>query len=118
MLFLVSYFFILAGYIFFSILLFRFVHDVSAFAFYVTHDYNRKKNANKNFLYQLLTIVPLPFIILTPVLGLLFAYLVRTVTDGIAIGYSIIILICMSHFYLESVMWKRDTPHRKYVKVV
>ena len=29
----------------------------------------------------------------------------------------IFFFICMSHFYLESVMWKRNSPHRRYVKV-
>ena len=114
---LCSYFFILAGYIFFSILAFRFVHDVSAFAFYVTHDHNRKQNGQKNWLYRFFTIVPAPVLILTPLLGFLFAYLVNTATDGLAIGYSIVVLIGMTHFYLESVMWKRGSPHRQYVKV-
>jgi hypothetical protein len=118
MLFLVSYFFVLAGYIFFAVLAFRFVHDVSAFAFYVSHDYNRNLNEQKNWLYRVLTSVPLPVIVLTPLLGFLFAYVVRTATEGIVIGYSIVVLICMAHYYLESVMWKRGAPHRQYVRVV
>lgn len=116
-LFLISYFFVLAGYIFFAILAFRFVHDISAFAFYVNHDYNRNKDGHKNWFYRAFSLIPLPVIILTPVLGVLFAYITRVATNGIVIGYSIVILICMCHYYLESVMWKRDSLHRKHVKV-
>jgi hypothetical protein len=118
MLFLLSYFFILAGYVFFAILAFRFVHDVSAFAFYATHDINRAKDGNKNWLYSLFSSVPLPVLILTPMLGLLFAYATRVLTDGIAIGYTIVILLSMSHYYLEAVMWRRGSPHRNNIKVV
>lgn len=117
MLFLLSYFFILAGYIFFTVLAFRFVHDISAFAFYITHDHNRKQAGHKNWLYRMLASVPLPILVLTPVLGFLFAYIARTATNGLVIGYAILILISMSHYYLESVMWKRGSPHRQHVKV-
>jgi hypothetical protein len=115
--FLVSYYFVLAGYIFFAVLAFRFVHDVSAFAFYITHDYNRNLSENKNWFYKVTSFLPLPIILLTPILAFGFAYLLRSVTGGIAIGYSIIILVSMCHFYLESVMWKRNSPHRQYVLV-
>ena len=118
MLFILSYFFILSGYIFFAFLAIRFVHDVTAYAFYVTHDHNRKKSVGNNWFYKLLTSVPLPTLILTPFFGFLFAYMVRSAVDGLAYGYSIIVLIGMAHFYLESVMWKRGSPHRQYVKVV
>lgn len=117
-LFFFNYYFILTGYIFFAILAFRVVHDASAFAFYIAHDYNRNIDGYKNIFYKLLSVVPLPVLVLTPALSILFAYFVRTATNGITIGYGIVILICMSHYYLESVMWKRNAPHRKYVKVV
>lgn len=116
-LFLLSYYFILVGYLFFAILAFRFVHDVSAFAFYATHDHNRNLGEAKNWLYKFTGMMPLSVLILTPVLGFLFAALIRNLTNGLVIGYSIVILIAMTHYYLESVMWKRDSPHRKHVLV-
>jgi hypothetical protein len=116
-LFVVSYFFVLSGYIFLSILAFRFVHDISAFAFYVNHDYNRNKDGKKNWIYRSLALIPLPVIIVTPLLAILFAYITRVATNGIMIGYTIVILICMCHYYLESVMWKRNSLHRKHIKV-
>lgn len=117
LLFFVSYFFVLSGYIFLGILAFRFVHDVSAFAFYINHDHNRNKDGQKNVVYRLLSKVPLPTLILTPVLAFLFAYITRTATNGVAIGYTIVILVCMCHYYLESVMWKRGSLHRQQIKV-
>lgn len=117
-LFVCCYFFILSDYIFFSILAFRAVHDITAFAFYITHDYNRAKGGYRNYLYSRITSVPRHIIFLTPVLGVALAYVIRMVTDQMMIGFSIVILICMSHFYLESVMWKRGSPHRQFVKIV
>ncbi len=118
MMFIVNYFFILTDYIFFTILAFRFVHDITAFAFYITHDHNRAKSGHRNYLYQLISRIPKHVIVLTPVLGISLAYLITTSANQLAVGYSIVILICMSHFYLESVMWKRGSPHREFVKVV
>ncbi|GEM_PF-940589 len=118
MLFVFSYFFILTGYIFLSILAFRSIHDITAFSFYMTHDYNRAKGGSLNYLYALISKVPIRVMLLTPVLGILIAYLIRASTEKLTFGFSIIILICMSHFYLESVMWKRGSPHREFVKVV
>jgi hypothetical protein len=117
MLFVCSYFFILTGYVFFSILAFRSIHDITAFAFYMTHDYNRAQGGYRNYFYALISKVPRHVMFLTLILGVLLAYVVRTATDDLTIGLSIVILICMSHFYLESVMWKRGTPHRQFVQV-
>lgn len=119
MLFLVNYGFILGGYIFFAIFAFRFVHDVSAFAFYVTHDQNRNRSTTPNMLYRYLSFIsiPVPMLLTVPFFALLFAYFIRTVTNGLEIGFSILILIAMCHYYLESVMWKRDSLHRQHVSV-
>jgi len=118
MLFVCSYVFVSLGYAFFAILAFRFVHDLSAFSFYVTHDRNRNRDTTKNWLYKIFRAIPVPYIILVPVLALIAAYAARTATDEtIQAGVSVIILIAMSHYYLESVMWKRNTPHRQNVQV-
>lgn len=116
-LFFLNYVFILNGYIFFAILAFRFVHDFSAFAFYIAHDNNRNLNGYKNWFYKLFSSIGLPTLLVTPALAFIIAYLARTVTNGLEIGYSIVILICMTHYYLESVMWKRDSLHRKQILV-
>lgn len=116
-LFFFSYIFILSGYIFLAFFAVRFIHDLSAFAFYATHDQNRNVSERKNYLYKLFSLVPLPVLVLTPLLAVGFAYLTRVSTDGLAIGYVALVLMGMSHYYLESIMWKRDTPHRKYISV-
>jgi len=116
-LFFFSYLFILTGYIFLAFFAVRFIHDLSAFAFYATHDQNRNSTQRKNYIYKLLEIVPLPVLILTPLVAVGFAYLARVTTDGLTIGYVVLVLLGMSHYYLESIMWKRDTPHRKHISV-
>tara|TARA_B100000508_G_scaffold140815_1_gene143608 strand:+ start:5529 stop:6509 length:981 start_codon:yes stop_codon:yes gene_type:complete len=116
-LFLASYLFILVEYIFFAILAFRFVHDVSAFAFYATHDQNRARFGGKNWFYKAFGVVPISILVMTLILGFGLAAIIRYATDGLAIGYSIVILIAMIHYYLEAVMWRRNSPHRQHIRV-
>lgn len=116
-LFFVGYIFLLSKYIFLAFFAIRFVHDVTAFSFYMTHDHNRNKEDRKNWLYKITAAVPLPVLLMVPALAILFSYLARVTTNGLEIGFSILVLLSMAHYYLESVMWKRDTPHRQHVKV-
>lgn len=116
-LFVFGYFFILTGYIFLPILAFCSIHHITAFSFYMTHDYNRTKGGYLNCFYALISRVPIRVMLLTPVLGILIAYLVRASTEKLTFGFSIIVLICMAHFSLKNVMWKRGSPHRQFVRV-
>jgi len=118
MLFISSYFFIILGYVFFAILAFRFVHDLTAFMFYITHDRNRNQVHTKNWLYKIVNAISVPYFIMVPVLAIIAAYAVRILPhQALQTGLSIAIVLGMSHYYLESVMWKRDTPHRQNVRV-
>lgn len=112
-----GYIFIMFGYIFFTFFAFRFVHDVTAFGFYATHDHNRNVKERKNFIYKLFKNIPVPIIVIVPVLGILLAYIIRAFAEGYQIGIAILLLFAVAHYYLESVMWKRNAPHRQYVRV-
>jgi len=116
-LFFFSYVFILNEYIFLAFLAVRFVHDITAFAFYMTHDHNRSKVERKNWLYKITLVLPVPILVMVPILAILFSYLAKVTINGLEIGFSILLLLSMAHYYLESVMWKRDTPHRQHIKV-
>ena len=105
--------FFLLGYVFFSIFVLRFTHDITAFIFYITHDTNRNADSMKNNIYKVLAPLKIPIIILLPVLGMLFAYTIRyelNIYTGIVYAG---ILISFPHYYIESFMWKRESLHRK-----
>ena len=83
--------FFLLDYIFFSIFVLRFTHDITAFAFYITHDANRNAESFKNEVYKILAPLKIPIFVLVPVIGM---------------------LINFTHYYFEGFMWRRDSPHR------
>jgi hypothetical protein len=113
-----SYVFAVAGYVFFAILLVRFVHDATAFVFYSIHDSNRNAYTRKNFVYRLLKPTHLPLLCVTPVVGIGVAYVLQKYGVSFEQSASAVILIAVAHYYLESFMWKRDALHRKQLRFV
>lgn len=125
----------LAGYPFFAVLIPRFVHDVTAFAFYVTHDRNRAlaghsstigshwlsaklRNVSAAWIFML----PLAAIALSAVLehgadtavnsGLDFAFGVR-VDRPVSLG--VVGFLALLHYAFESFTWKGSSPYRQFV---
>ncbi len=112
-----AYFTIVLGYPFLAIFIARFVHDVTAFIFYVTHDVNRNAQFQSNFLYYFFNKSHLPLVIATPTLAVVFAAAIRY---GLASWEHIsllLILLGFVHYFIEGFMWKRDSLHRQYVSV-
>lgn len=107
-----SGFFFFAGYVFFAIFVLRFVHDITAFVFYIVHDRNRNIGSPKNWVYKILSPLKIPLIFLIPILALIVAYLLRfewKIYDGIIYTG---IIITFTHYYIESFMWKNGSIHR------
>ncbi len=102
------------GYPVFAILIPRAVHDLTAFVFYLTHDLNRNSTDIHNFLYM-------PFIeprtiLLLPVLMLCFSVgIVYALFQAPLIGGSILVVCSVVHYYIESFMWKKGSPHRAQI---
>ncbi len=104
--------FFLLDYVFFSIFVLRFSHDITAFAFYITHDVNRNAGSFKNEIYRLLAPLKIPVFVLVPAIGMLIAYIVRyelNIYTGVLYAG---IIINFTHYYFEGFMWRRDSPHR------
>lgn len=110
---LVSVYFFYTGYIFFAILIPRFIHDVTAFIFYINHDSNRKKLSNSNILYKYVknNIFYISFflILISVILNYIFTF----------IEYVLIFLLFINylHYYIESFIWKNNTIHRKTLEL-
>jgi len=102
------------GYPFFTALLPRVVHDVTAFVFYVVHGHNRNRQQQPNMLLRMLSFTQVPVAVLVVVVPILL---------NCALGYahlpttSIIITLSMFHYFTEGFMWKRGAPHRKHVPI-
>lgn len=68
-----TYAFMLSGYDIFVLLIPRFVHDVTAFIIYSTHDQNRNREVKHNYIYRFLSFLPIPPLILCPIIAIVLA---------------------------------------------
>lgn len=109
----VTYGLYLARLPFFMILIPRFVHDVTAFFFYITHNHNRNAARPANVIAGLGQKLSLPEYVYTPLLGIACTAVVTLIFKE----YMIYLLSFMAlfHYYWEGVMWKRGTPHRQFI---
>ena len=112
---LVSVILVMLNYFFLALFMARFVHDVTAFVFYSVHDGNRNAVEIKNSIYKFLRRLRLPFIIVTPILGVVLAYVFR-VELGFGASITAIYVLGVTHYYIESFMWKGDSLHRQQLR--
>jgi hypothetical protein len=113
-----SYSLLVLGYLFLAIIMIRVIHDVTAFLFYITHEINRNQTTVQNWLYRLVPGIPKALYVVVPALGVGVGLALReSVTSAEAI-FIVSMFLALVHYYLESIMWKRDSLHRKYVRVV
>lgn len=112
-----SYAFVLFGYVFFAFFLIRFVHDVTAFYFYIIHEMNRNSQSVKNVLYRHLPLLPISLVVFVPLTAIAIGLATRSVLVDQQTLFAVIILLGFAHYYLESIMWKRSMPHRKQIAV-
>ena len=105
--------FVAGGYSFFAILVPRVVHDVTGWAFYLTHDHNRNREVPHNALYRALgfSVLPVPLVVLASAIA------VNVLMDrGLGRAYEPVILaVSLFHYFTESFMWRRHSMHRRYV---
>jgi hypothetical protein len=108
----------LTGDWFFVLLMPRVVHDLTAFAFYIVHDTNRKRTKLSNWFHRMWPVSLLPSIIAIPLLAILIAWLVKDLDPlTTTVGFSLIIFVSYFHYLTEAFTWKGPTPHRKLVPV-
>ncbi|MCA9354129.1 MAG: hypothetical protein KC877_01265 [Candidatus Kaiserbacteria bacterium] len=115
---LTSFLFVQLQYAFLAVLVVRFVHEVTAFMFYITHEMNRNAETIKNKLYKWLPLLPVSLVIVIPLFAIFGGAVVRNSISDPKILYMVVMSIALIHYYMESIMWKRDSLHRQYVQVV
>lgn len=103
------------GYPFFSILVPRVVHDVTAFLFYTVHDYNRNSQGVKNKLFHLSFGRPALVPYLTGLLAIAVAMPFTIFeTSHVLIAY-IVYVVSTFHYFTESFAWRLNSIHRRSI---
>jgi hypothetical protein len=128
---LLSVMFYARGYPFLAILGPRLVHDVTAFAFYVTHDVNRHGTEPQNVLYRLASRLGLGVFWVCPVVAVLLTYLIVRFADPVAqlfaaplgfdlprsAGFLLAGYLGLLHYYTEAFTWRHGSPYRRHVTI-
>lgn len=103
------------GYPFIMVMIPRFIHDATAFAFYAVHDHNRNLIYDHNWLYRILRPLHIsPLVLCFPLSVALTWYLALHEYDSLPV-MAFLLFITLVHFHMEGYMWKRAAPHRKHV---
>jgi hypothetical protein len=126
-----SLFFYQEKYYFFAVLGPRFIHDVTAFVIYCTHDYNRHSRNAKNALYRLINKVHVSSFIAVPIIAIVITYLINVYVDVAVelitmplfnmkvnriISFSLIGYLSLLHYYTESFTWRNPSPYKQFIR--
>lgn len=106
------------GYLFLAFFMIRFIHDITAFLFYISHEINRNQTVVRNILYKLIPFVPKVLYIVVPAVGVVTGLILRGLITNTEALFIVGMYLGFIHYYLESIMWKRNSLHRQYVKVL
>lgn len=87
----------------------RVIHDLTAFAVYITHDTNRDRPRNR--VYRITRFTRLPPAVLLPALSVGIAYTMTSHRDWAAVNIAVIALSFLQH-YMEGIIWRGPNPHR------
>lgn len=101
-----------AGYTLLVILIPRVIHDLTAYIVYISHDSNRNSQQPRNLIYRVTGFTRLPPLVLLPLLSILLAWLLSSHQHYPLIGITILSLSFL-HYYMESFIWKAQSPHRQ-----
>ena len=102
---------ILMGCYVIGIIMIRFTHDISAFCIYIKHDTEEQRAHNKNYLYTLFSKKYARVALILPTVSILVPFLIQRYAGFF--GYIAILIISLTHYYLEGIVWKKGTLHRK-----
>jgi hypothetical protein len=115
---------------FMAVLVPRFVHDATAYIFYVTHDYNKPHRQPKNFIYRYAARCNFHIFIVLPTISFFLTFVLLAYGDAAVnlitrylLGmefYKLITLgflgyLALMHYYMEALTWQKDSPYRKFI---
>jgi len=117
-------------YYFLAVLSPRLIHDVTAFCFYIVHDYNRHKNAPQNWIYSIANKLRVNAFVVVPIIAIALTFVLSEYGDGYfnqasqflfnrsvpaAISLGFIGYLSLLHYYAEAFTWKKQSPYKKYI---
>lgn len=105
-----------AGYPCLALLVPRFVHDTTAWAFYLVHDTNRNRHERRNLVYRALGFTGLPVWLLGPFVAIGLAAMIQGSVPVIAAGV-VVGVLSMVHYVLEAVTWRGAGLYRAWVPI-
>ncbi len=118
-------------YYFIAILVPRLIHDITAYSFYITHDYNKHHPQAQNLLYRYAKKFHLHIFIVLPILSFALAFLLQAYGDEMinlitrnlfdfeiykAVTLGVIGYLALMHYYSESFIWSADSPLRQHIR--
>jgi hypothetical protein len=127
---LTSFYLFLQQHYFMAVLVPRFVHDATAYVFYVTHDYNKHHRRPQNFIYHYAARCNFHVFIVLPVISFSLTFVLLAYGDDVTNFitrylwgvefYKVITLgflgyLALMHYYMEGLTWQKDSPYRKFI---
>ncbi|MBU6235653.1 MAG: hypothetical protein KGQ41_07390 [Alphaproteobacteria bacterium] len=103
------------GYVMIAMLMPRVIHDLTAYWIYMVHDENRNADKMRNPFYAPFKKLGIGPAILCVPLSFVLAYIMLNASREAYIISAFVFSLNYMHYYLESIIWKRGTPHRQYV---
>jgi hypothetical protein len=125
-----SFYLFVQQYYFLAILIPRLVHDVTAYVFYVVHDYNKHHRQPKNSMYHYAARCHLPIFIVLPLCSFALTFALQSYGDdavnaitefffGVEIRKAITLgllgYLALMHYYTEAFTWKQGSPYRRFI---
>jgi hypothetical protein len=117
-------------YYFLAILVPRFVHDATAYVFYVTHDYNKHHEQPKNFIYRYAARCGVHVFMVLPAISFALAFVLQAYGDSVVnaitqlffgtefyrvVTVGLLGYLALMHYYTEAFTWKGDSPYRQFI---
>lgn len=96
-----------------GLMIIRVVHDVSGFVVYVAHDISRNREQRRNVLYRAFPFCAVWW--LGPVLAIAIAAALNALPEVVDFAKWLLIGLYLSHYYMESFIWRGPTVHRAQV---
>jgi hypothetical protein len=125
-----SFYFFEQEYYFFAILIPRLVHDVTAYIFYVTHDFNKHAVEPRNALYRFAKKYSISIFVLLPISTFAAAFILQAYGDvaiswltrevfGVeirkAVTLGVLGYLALMHYYSEGLTWRAGSPYRQFI---
>lgn len=107
----------ITGYYFFVVVIFRIIHDLSAWMIYIAHDVNRNKAQTVNYIYRVFP-DSMPQPLKSIVSGLVIGGVIISVCQLNYWFYSVFLALELCHYYSEAFLWRKGTLLRNEVVFV